>query len=243
MANYFNHHHPPLPQQVIQHKSHPWHPLILLSTPPYYGGGFTCDACRHGGHDFTYHCPTCHYDLHVGCASLPETVIRGDHQHPLTLFYCGYKEEGNTFICDVCHGNVPDGCWIYYCKSCDYGTHLGCATAEASPVAEEEEGTEEYSMAEAESRLKLLQLQMQLAQQNAESQHGLMDRKAKVVAALKEWDDSKAVLGMSEHAVDEIPCNSQQVKLRVMIFPPAMQLGSTFKFIKNLSSIGLGCLA
>lgn len=169
MANYFNHHHPPLPQQVIQHKSHPWHPLILLSTPPYYGGGFTCDACRHGGHDFTYHCPTCHYDLHVGCASLPETVIRGDHQHPLTLFYCGYKEEGNTFICDVCHGNVPDGCWIYYCKSCDYGTHLGCATAEASPVAEEEEGTEEYSMAEAESRLKLLQLQMQLAQQNAES--------------------------------------------------------------------------
>lgn len=70
-----------------------------------------------------------------------------------------------------------------------------------------------------------------------------MDRKAKVVAALKEWDDSKAVLGMSEHAVDEIPCNSQWVKLRVMIFPPAMQLGSTFKFIKNLSSIGLGCLA
>ncbi|XP_034704631.1 uncharacterized protein LOC117928742 [Vitis riparia] len=170
MANYFNHHYP-LPQQVIQHKSHPWHPLTLLSTPPYYGGGFTCDACRHGGHDFTYHCPTCHYDLHVGCASLPETVIRGDHQHPLTLFYCGYKEEGNTFICDVCHGNVPDGCWIYYCKSCDYGTHLGCATAEANPVAEEEEeeGTEEYSMAEAESRLKLLQLQMQLAQQNAES--------------------------------------------------------------------------
>eukprot|EP00261_Vitis_vinifera_P038429 XP_019079672.1 PREDICTED: uncharacterized protein LOC100244183 [Vitis vinifera] len=154
---------------VIKQRSHPHHPLTLLPSPPYDDSGFTCEACLYYGHAFVYHCPTCHYDLHVGCASLPETVIRGDHQHPLTLFYCGYKEEGNTFICDVCHGNVPDGCWIYYCKSCDYGTHLGCATAEASPVAEEEEGTEEYSMAEAESRLKLLQLQMQLAQQNAES--------------------------------------------------------------------------
>ena len=69
-----------------------------------------------------------------------------------------------------------------YCQGCDFGTHLDCITTKANREEKEEEqeaerdeeqqeaeeGTE-YSFAEVESRLKLLHLQMQLAQQNAQS--------------------------------------------------------------------------
>ncbi|KAK3004006.1 hypothetical protein RJ639_017893 [Escallonia herrerae] len=72
-----------LPRRV-RHKSHPIHPLVLLSSPPYSDGEFTCDACGDSGHAFTFHCSTCKFDLHVECASLPETEDSDDHKHPRT---------------------------------------------------------------------------------------------------------------------------------------------------------------
>ncbi|CAL5380603.1 unnamed protein product [Camellia sinensis] len=68
-----------LPQQ-IRHRSHPKHPLILLSSPPYTDGEFTSDARGESGVAFTYHCSTCSFDLHVGCASLPESEDCDDHE-------------------------------------------------------------------------------------------------------------------------------------------------------------------
>ena len=96
---------------LIQHKSHPHHPLTLLPTPPYDGFGFTCEACLYFGHAFAYHCAACQFDLHVGCASLSETVKRDDHEHPLVLSFSAYIGEDKIFICDVCHGDVPESCW------------------------------------------------------------------------------------------------------------------------------------
>ncbi|XP_028073565.1 uncharacterized protein LOC114275763 [Camellia sinensis] len=125
-----------LPQR-IRHRSHPKHPLILLSSPPYSDGEFTCDACGESGVAFTYHCSTCSFDLHVGCASLPESEDCDDHEHSLTLFYSFPKEEQDSiFICDVCHCPVAKNCWIYYCKVCNYGTHLDCVTAQECPDEE-----------------------------------------------------------------------------------------------------------
>lgn len=54
-------------QKEIQHKSHPAHPLFLLTTSPYNNeiGTCTCNACFRDGSGFTYHCSICQYDLHV----------------------------------------------------------------------------------------------------------------------------------------------------------------------------------
>ncbi|KAJ0105375.1 hypothetical protein Patl1_19490 [Pistacia atlantica] len=51
--------------QLINHPSHPLHPLSLLPKPLYPGGVFKCDACGHQGHDFSYHCNNCDFDLHI----------------------------------------------------------------------------------------------------------------------------------------------------------------------------------
>ncbi|CAL9003943.1 unnamed protein product [Prunus brigantina] len=121
-----------LPQK-IKHKSHPKHPLTL-STPPYEYGEFMCDACGEFGTCFTFHCTHCKYDLHVQCATLPETLSHHHHQHLLTLLYSltdHHENEGKHNICDFCQGTFPRGCWLYSCRDCDYSTHLGCSSAEA----------------------------------------------------------------------------------------------------------------
>lgn len=129
-----------LPRQV-KHGSHPNHPLILQFFPPYSNGEFTCNACGNSGHAFTYHCMACKYDLHIECASLPETEIRDDHEHPLTLVYSfgsnkvdGKAEEKGKaveeiFFCCFCGGPIDKGCWAYFCSYCNnFGAHLDCAS-------------------------------------------------------------------------------------------------------------------
>lgn len=124
----------------ILHPSHPKHPLILLSSSSYKKKNdednnkeYTCDACLETGTTFRYHCYTCNFDLHVTCASLPQSVERKDHKHPLVLTYESpiteemREEDPNVSLsCDVCKRGVNERCWIYRCAECDYGTHLSC---------------------------------------------------------------------------------------------------------------------
>ncbi|CAN6836287.1 unnamed protein product [Brassica oleracea] len=121
-----------LPRET-KHKTHSDHPLTLLHSPP-YGHSYTCDACGQYGSGFTYNCSECQYGVHVGCAFIPETVKREDHDHPLTLVYntpCKGREDGAMFICDVCEEDMSENLWVYYCKECDYGTHVhSCAVYE-----------------------------------------------------------------------------------------------------------------
>ncbi|CAK9144780.1 unnamed protein product [Ilex paraguariensis] len=106
----------------IQHKSHLDHPLTLLSSPPYKADGeFTCNACLKNGGAFTYNCSICTFDLHVDCVSLPETVKREDHEHPLTLLYSSQhknvaeeEEEDSLVLCDVCHQAIHEISWVYH---------------------------------------------------------------------------------------------------------------------------------
>ncbi|KAK9051598.1 hypothetical protein SSX86_028225 [Deinandra increscens subsp. villosa] len=127
-------------EKEIRHKSHPTHPLTLLSSSPYkYGNGkFTCNACFKDGIGFEYHCSICEHDLHVKCANLKETVKRDDHEHVLKLLYeCPTKGREYTFSCDVCNRVVHRDHWTYYCKECDFGTHLDCVNR---PVCDETSG-------------------------------------------------------------------------------------------------------
>ncbi|KAK6162869.1 hypothetical protein DH2020_002710 [Rehmannia glutinosa] len=111
----------------LRHRSHSNHPLLLRFSPPYSDGEYTCDACGESGHGFTYHCDACKFDLHVECASLPETESREDHGHPLILLWdFPGKIDGADFVCYVCDEPVGKGCWMYSCLGCKFGTHLEC---------------------------------------------------------------------------------------------------------------------
>ncbi|KAL8228031.1 hypothetical protein R6Q57_015615 [Mikania cordata] len=149
-------------KKEIHHKSHPEHPLTLLPRAPYNNkdGEFTCNACFSDGTGFTYHCSICKFDLHVQCVSLPETMKRDDHEHMLKLLYsCPVKHKEHMFTCDVCHGEVQKDRWAYYCESCDYGTHLGCVDCEVC---------ERDSILDTQAQLQRLQLQMEMARQQAQ---------------------------------------------------------------------------
>ncbi|KAL3815031.1 hypothetical protein ACJIZ3_016299 [Penstemon smallii] len=145
----------------VKHKSHLQHPLKLLSTPP-YSEGFTCNACLKDGKAFAYTCATCSYDLHIDCVSWPEAVNRPDHKHNLTLYYSSPAAETSqevTFMCDVCKNPVHEMAWIYYCRECDFGTHLECV---ASGIKQETVSTNEQNVEEliSETELKFAVLQL-----------------------------------------------------------------------------------
>ncbi|XP_042486040.1 uncharacterized protein LOC122066288 [Macadamia integrifolia] len=112
----------------MKHPSHPNHPLTLLSKSPYASGSFICNGCGFTGEAFVLNCGPCEFDLHIQCASLPLTILHKDHpKHPLTLYFEFPIDASKTFSCDVCHSLVDRDGWIYYCKECNYGTHVRCA--------------------------------------------------------------------------------------------------------------------
>ncbi|KAF7824474.1 Cysteine/Histidine-rich C1 domain family protein [Senna tora] len=98
-----------LPEQIHDHKSHPSHTLTLHFPSSSSSSSssndddyhlFFCEACGLHGSAFRYQCKSCQFDVHVGCASLPQMVECKNHQHPLTLLY-GYpndKEDGTGAI-------------------------------------------------------------------------------------------------------------------------------------------------
>ncbi|KAM7479602.1 hypothetical protein LguiA_027815 [Lonicera macranthoides] len=120
---------------LITHPSHPLHPLSLLPTPTYPGGIFNCDACNRRGNGFSYHCPTCDFDLHVLCASKPLSISHHYHpDHPLDLtFRPPYETKG--FSCDIC-SKIGSKQWLYRCVSCEFDVHMDCATATPTPRAQ-----------------------------------------------------------------------------------------------------------
>ncbi|CAK9144775.1 unnamed protein product [Ilex paraguariensis] len=161
----------------IQHKSHLDHPLTLLSSPPYKADGeFTCNACLKNGGAFTYNCSICTFDLHVDCVSLPETVKREDHEHPLTLLYSSQhknvaeeEEEDSLVLCDVCHQAIHEISWVYHCHKCDYNTHLDCVNDEEIPIQQSEEDLIREVQIQAQIELETTQLLAQIRLQTAQS--------------------------------------------------------------------------
>lgn len=172
----------------MEHKSHPDHKLTLLSEPPQYSLYYDCNACGSLIKGFSFHCEKCDLKLHVKCAFLPETVDCKAHKHALAVRYYTPKSTKDDFdivLCDVCDGFATEGYWSYYCKDCDFCTHLECAfTADVVPEEEEkkngeEEKEEEEDLEESDvmklhranikamNQMARLQFQTQMAQLNA----------------------------------------------------------------------------
>ncbi|KAJ8554111.1 hypothetical protein K7X08_024789 [Anisodus acutangulus] len=114
--------------ELINHPSHPDHPLALLSKSKYSGGLFNCDACNHRGDGFSYHCSDCEYDLHVICASKPLKITHQLHQCQLELTFKNPYADAKGFSCDVCH-KIGIKQWLYRCGTCDFDVHLDCSNS------------------------------------------------------------------------------------------------------------------
>ncbi|CAN4089283.1 unnamed protein product [Withania somnifera] len=114
--------------QLINHPSHPDHPLALLPRSKYPRGLFNCDACNHRGDGFSYHCSDCEYDLHVICASKPLKIIHQLHQCQLELTFQNPYADTKGFACDVCQ-KIGVQQWLYRCGTCDFDVHLDCSNS------------------------------------------------------------------------------------------------------------------
>ncbi|KAL3832888.1 hypothetical protein ACJIZ3_007624 [Penstemon smallii] len=123
------------PRTILNHKSHPNHPLGLLSEPPQYSLYYNCTACGDLINGFSYQCKECDdFRLHAW-----------HNKHPLVLLYRtppkSNVEQGfyNIVSCGVCDNGITEGYWSYYCKDCDFVTDLNCAfSAEVEPPTDDE---------------------------------------------------------------------------------------------------------
>ncbi|KAF5454031.1 hypothetical protein F2P56_023728 [Juglans regia] len=91
---------------------------------------FTCDACGKECMGMFYFCTTCSFVSHLDCVSLPSIVKVTRHYHPLNLAYnslLGSQFDGRVCQLSVKAVNVDYG--VYYCSSCDFVSHLHCATS------------------------------------------------------------------------------------------------------------------
>ncbi|KAL9677094.1 hypothetical protein QQ045_005321 [Rhodiola kirilowii] len=87
------------------------HQLSLVFAPPYENNQFGCDVCgKAGSKTWLYHCGTCSYDVHLGCArGAQKPVVRSvtshQQQQPKAAFNQGqqvishssYQQQPNTF--------------------------------------------------------------------------------------------------------------------------------------------------
>ncbi|KAK2976227.1 hypothetical protein RJ640_001953 [Escallonia rubra] len=119
-----------LMERKIDHPSHK-HPL----TPVRRKALLFCDACGQKHEGTWYQCTTCvHFWIHRDCASLPTSIERSDHKHPLTLSYT-IPSQYATFYpgCDICRKLLRPFYWVYYCGKCRYFTHVTCVPPEIEP--------------------------------------------------------------------------------------------------------------
>lgn len=112
----------------MEHASHPLHPLTLQQTPTYPNRTYACDACGRGGTAFSYTCAHCEFDLHLLCATMPETITAEElHPHELTLvFETPARGSDRLVACGFCGADEKQSLWPLYCEACEFSVHVKC---------------------------------------------------------------------------------------------------------------------
>jgi hypothetical protein len=112
---------------TIQAEIHHAHPLTLMRRSL----TFTCDACGEEGKSMFYLCAICPFFVHRECTSYPMLVKHIRHRHPLHLTNSLKQPQLNQSdhrVCLLCVKKVNTNYMVYYCSTCDFITHLHCAT-------------------------------------------------------------------------------------------------------------------
>nr|GFA36397.1 zinc finger, PHD-type [Tanacetum cinerariifolium] len=110
--------------EKITHEAHPNH---LLSSSKNLADR-RCKACRHSlGNRMGFHCRSCDFYLHIGCALLlPTQIIHKLNKHPLTLRYEPVENHISEYFCEICEEELNPTWWFYHCTTCAESMHTAC---------------------------------------------------------------------------------------------------------------------
>jgi hypothetical protein len=111
---------------TVQAKIHPEHPLTLMRRSL----SFTCDANGKEDKCMFFLCAICPFLVHIECISYPLLVKHIRHRHPLHLTNSLKPQlnQSDHRLCPLCVKKVNTNYMVYYCSTCDFVTHLHCAT-------------------------------------------------------------------------------------------------------------------
>ncbi|KAI7740198.1 hypothetical protein M8C21_031112, partial [Ambrosia artemisiifolia] len=113
---------------VITHEAHPNHLLTIFKANS--SETRQCKACqfyisREAGF---YHCPTCDFNLDIGCALLLPGRIRHKYdKHALSLRYHPAENHIEEYFCEICEEHLNPEKWFYHCSVCAWSMHTACA--------------------------------------------------------------------------------------------------------------------
>ena len=113
-----------LPQEIICHPFHPYHPLTLELLQY----GWRCNACRNDirFNNSAYVCQrnNCRFFLHIECSVIMPAIKFEGHDH---LLQFRDKIENIPYIGDKCRAcNLSCESYAFSCLYCDFNLHLMC---------------------------------------------------------------------------------------------------------------------
>ncbi|KAK9060352.1 hypothetical protein SSX86_021056 [Deinandra increscens subsp. villosa] len=114
----------------ITHDAHPNHLLYKVKSSR------ECNACRWSRRRWIidwsirrwgFHCPTCDFYIHVGCALLlPRMIKHKCDKHPLSLRYEPVENHISEYFCEICEDEFNPWDWFYHCTTCEQSMHTAC---------------------------------------------------------------------------------------------------------------------
>ncbi|GJV32708.1 putative chromatin regulator PHD family protein [Tanacetum coccineum] len=115
--------------EKITHEAHPNHLLSITDALVNLADRF-CKACDYslGYFRMGFHCRSCDFYLHTGCALLlPSQIIHKFNKHPLTLRYEPVENHIGEYFCEICEDELdPIHKWFYHCSTCAESMHTAC---------------------------------------------------------------------------------------------------------------------
>ncbi|KAL8223556.1 hypothetical protein R6Q57_019031 [Mikania cordata] len=118
-----------IPKEIV-HDAHPSHLLYKVKAPPSTDPQHNrCNACKLVVNNrWGFHCPSCKFFIHVGCALLLYRVIKHKcDKHPLNLRYEPVENHINAYFCEICEYELDPWRWFYHCTTCAQSIHAACA--------------------------------------------------------------------------------------------------------------------
>ncbi|MFQ6635055.1 hypothetical protein Gotur_011962, partial [Gossypium turneri] len=116
----------------IKHNCHADHHLLHLGKGFFGDESPRCTACGLACKDTLFNCLECGFYIHLECIPLPSIVKHKRHLHPLVLTTLVTEDDCEEYYCDTCETQRNPEHDIYYCKECNYTSHIDCVLSEVS---------------------------------------------------------------------------------------------------------------
>ncbi|KAA3472932.1 Cysteine/Histidine-rich C1 domain family protein [Gossypium australe] len=120
----------------IKHNCHADHHLLHLGKGFFGDESPLCTACGLACKDTLFNCLKCEFYIHLECIPLPSIVKHKRHLHPLVLTTLVTEDDSEEYYCDTCETQRNPEHDIYYCKECNYTSHIDCVLSEVEPPEE-----------------------------------------------------------------------------------------------------------